>query len=412
MKCMKNRIFLILLCCILICPIIFNSSNGMVAHKHTVTIEEETINDDILDIKIRSFMIASYIPSVTACIIKQDTVVWSEEYGYYDFTQFKTPTQDTIYQVASVSKSVTATAILQLYEKGLFDLDEDVNNYLPFNLRNPTYPEIPITFRMLLSHHSSLHDHDQESAYVYFMGDYQFSYLKDILSPEGTDYHPELWGTNKPGSSGNYSNMGFTILGYLVELLSNQSFESYCQENIFQPLGMDHTSFNLNSLPEENLACSYLRIGRIYLKLPNIDYTFLDPCGGLCTTTKDLSKFLIAHMNNGIYKNIRILKEDTVHMMHTIQYPDSEPYYGILYFGLGWLIFNEEFGYNTHGHDGDLTFSHARMRILDDEKTAILYMFNKGLRPSLLPRIIPNILEHQGDVFIRKSLYEKAQSYR
>ncbi len=113
-------------------------------------------------------------------------------------------------------------------------------------------------------------------------------------------------------------------------------------------------------------------------------------------------------MNNGIYQQVRILNETTIYKMHTVQYPESDPYFGLLYFGLGWLIFKEEFGKATHGHDGDITFSHARMRIFNDNTTAIMYFFNKGYRPSLLPRILPSIIEHQGDVFIRKLLYEKA----
>jgi CubicO group peptidase (beta-lactamase class C family) len=353
-------------------------------------------------------MIAGYIPSLTACIIEDNSVVWSHGYGFYDFKGMKQTSSNTIYQVASVSKTVTATAILQFYEQGLFDLDADVNNYLPFSLRNPRYPDVPITFRMLLSHHASLHDHDEAAAYEYFAGDYPLSYVKELLVPGGEAYHAEFWGEYPPGGGGNYSNLGFIVLGYLVELLSDQTLEEYCQQHIFLPLQMVNTSFEMDELPVENLACSYLRFGRIYVKLPHVDYTFLDPCGGLLTSIDDLSRFLIAHMNNGMYQDVGILNETTIRAMHTVQYPESAPYFGVFRFGLGWLIFEEEFGRTAHGHDGDITFSHARMRIFNNNTTGIIYLFNKGYRPSILPRIVPSLIEYQSDVFIRKLLYEKA----
>lgn len=364
--------------------------------------------NSLFDLKIRTTMFAGFIPSVSAGIIQDDELVWNQGYGWYDFRGFKKPDEHTIYQVASVSKTVTATAFLQLYEQGHFELDDDVNEFLPFSLRNPKYPDTPITFRMLLSHHASLHDHDEYTAYEYFEGNYTLSYVAELLDPSGKDFHAEFWGENKPGTGGNYSNMGFTVLGYLVELISNQSLESYCQTHIFQPLGMQNTSFDLDGLNQDQIANQYLRFGRIYLKVPFVDYTFVDPCGGLLSTVEDLSHFFIAHMNKGVYQHNRILNESTVKEMHQIQYPDSPAYFGILRFGLGWLIFEEEFGVSTYGHDGDIGFSHARMRIFNNNETAIIYLFNKGVRPSIFPRIIPNVIESQADQHIRKLLYDKA----
>jgi CubicO group peptidase (beta-lactamase class C family) len=364
--------------------------------------------DSFLDEKIRLLMFTGYIPSLSACIIHNESVVWSNGYGFYDFRGLKQPSMDTIYQVASVSKTVTATAILQLYEKGLFDLDDDVNLYLPFSLRNPKYPDAPISFRMLLCHHTSLHDHDEVAAYEYFAGDYPLSFVEELLVPGGEAYHAEFWGNYPPGGGGNYSNIGFTVLGFLVELLSGQTFEEYCQQHIFMPLRMDDTSFEMDDLPCENIACSYIRFGRLYIKVPHMDYTFIDPCGGLLTTPDDLSRFLIAHMNKGVYQGVRILGEEVIQEMHRVQYPKSEPYFGTLRFGLGWLVFEEEFGRKTHGHDGDLTFSHARMRILQDNTTGIIYFFNKGFRPSIGPRTLSSMMEYGSDALIRKMLYDKA----
>ena len=100
--------------------------------------------------------------------------------------------------------------------------------------------------------------------------------------------------------------------------------------------------------------------------------------------------------------------EAVIQEMHRVQYPESEPYFGTLRFGLGWLVFEEEFGRKTHGHDGDLTFSHARMRILPDNAIGIIYFFNQGLRPSIGPRTLSSLMEYGSDTLIRKMLYDKA----
>ncbi len=379
------------------------SSHGIPNH---IT-QKGNIDNDLFDVQMRSLMFTSHIPSLTACIIKDGSLVWSKGYGYYDFSGLKQPSTDTIYQVASISKTITATAILQLYDQGLFLLDDDVNTYLPFSLRNPSYPDIPITFRHLLSHHASLHDHDEDAAYQYFAGDYPYSYVEELLVPGGESYHKEFWGQYPPGSGGNYSNIGFVILGYLVEIISGQNLEMYCKQHIFQPLQMDSTSFSMDGLDTSKMACSYIRVGRIYVKTPLIDYTFLDPCGGLLTTLEDLSHFLIAHMNNGYYEGCQLLKQETIQLVHMVQYPESAPYYGILRFGLGWLIFEEESGVFSQGHDGDLSFYHARMRLFDDNTSGIIYLFNRAVQPFFY-RYIPSQVEYFSDVRIRQLLYEKA----
>jgi len=117
---------------------------------------EKTGNDELFDKIITKIMQFGRIPAVSAAIIKGNNVTWKKGFGLYDVENEKEANKDTIYLVASISKTVTATAIMQLYEKGCFKLDDDVNKYLPFILRNPEYPNKPITFRTLLAHRSSL----------------------------------------------------------------------------------------------------------------------------------------------------------------------------------------------------------------------------------------------------------------
>lgn len=377
---MTLRKFLTLFIIILMgIPPILSSLSVSSANAKDIPLSGEKIGAIIkslpFDQKIKSLMRLGHMPSLAACIIKNDTVVWTKGYGFYNRFPRRTPSDDTIYPVASMSKSITATAIMQLYEQGEFDLDDDVSEKLGFTLRNPNYPDVPITYRMLLAHQAGLTDYDPSTAKYIFIFNRPFSYVKEILVPEGEDYHPGYWGQYPPGTEANYSNFGYIVLGCLLENITSQSLEEYCKENIFEPLNMKDSSFDINNLDRKRLAHAYYRVGGFYIGLPHRDSSFADPCGGLRTTVEDLSHFLIAHMNGGVYNDVRILNESTVDLMHTIQYPDNDLWNGYR-FGLGWLVFTDENGETFEGHDGDIPLFHARMRIRESDNISVICLFN------------------------------------
>lgn len=384
-----------------------------VSHNKNATLSDKqniSNNDQSFDRKINLLMKIGRIPSISACIIKNNTIVWDKGYGFYDRLLRKRPDLNTIYMPGSISKTITAAAIMQLYEKGYFKLDDNVSKFLPFDLKNPNYSSVNITFRMLLAHQSSLHDHSELSSYKYeFSNNYAYSYFKELLMPTGKDYHPEYWAAYPPGKEANYSNLGFILLGYMVERMTNQSLEQYCQKNIFNPLNMKNTSFQMNNLKRGNLAVPYFQIAGIYLRIPHTDFSFLDPAGGLFTTAEDLSHLLIAHMNGGVYKGIRILNESTINLMHTVQYPNSSIY--VIYrFGLGWLIIPNENGEAYQGHDGDLFCFHAKMRICNSTDGGIIFFYNVGSGPWKALRKIDFKIENMCLHLIKNLLFEKARS--
>ena len=306
---------------------------------------------------VQILMKFAHMSAVSAAIVKDDELVWTKGFGLCDRENKKKANEETIYLVASISKSFTATAIMQLYEKGLFDLDDDVNSYLPFSLRNPNYPDEPITFRMLLAHHSSI-ARENEGLTSFFtriipggmdISGYPAPFLKDYLVPGGTYYKPKVWLDIPPGKEMHYANIGYAVLGYLVEILSGESFENYCQENIFKPLGMNNTSFKFSFINGSRAAVPYdFKSGKY---IPIIHYDLLDsPVGGLRSSVLDLSHFLIAIMNKGVYKDTRILNDSTIELMHTIQYPDMDYYFQ---YGLGFQIWETSTGVSI-GHSGGL----------------------------------------------------------
>ncbi len=151
---MKTNIIALLIVALFIGISISPISEGLAKYDNAQILKD--LNEPLFDRYITLLMKFAHKPSVSSCIIINDSVVWSKAYGIYDIENNKPATPDTLYLMASISKTVTATALMQLYDQGLFDLDDDVNNFLPFSLRNPNFPDIPITFRMILSHRSSL----------------------------------------------------------------------------------------------------------------------------------------------------------------------------------------------------------------------------------------------------------------
>jgi CubicO group peptidase (beta-lactamase class C family) len=332
---------------------------------------------NMFDFKMKLYMKLARAPSISACVIKNNTMVWSKGYGFYKSLPRKTPTENTIYMVASISKSITATALLQLYENDSYDfsLDDNVSKWLPFDIKNPNFPEVNITFRMLLAHHSSLLDHNHYNSMKYLFSHHNFSFIKEILTPGGDEYHSEYWADYPPGSKPQYSNLAFTVIGYLIERMTGQTLEDFCQKNIFRPLKMMNTTFIRDKINKKQLARPYFKIAGFFIPFPNSDLKFCDPAGGIYTTIEDLSHFLIAHMNNGTYNGISILNSSTVELMHTIQYPESGVGFR-MQFGLGWLVYvnNDEIVYE--GHAGDLTCFHARMFYKKTDNVGIIFFYN------------------------------------
>jgi CubicO group peptidase (beta-lactamase class C family) len=349
--------------------------------------EQLTNNDSSFDRLITILLKIGHYPSMSACIIKNATVVWVKGYGLYDIEQHKQATEHTIYVVASITKTITSTALMQLYEQGYFQLDDDVNKYLPFNLRNPNFPNDPITIRMILSHSSSLNTDPISYHWLNYSHSppipwYPNPWLEEYLLPSGSFYTPEIWDTKyQPGDYMQYANINFDLVAYLVQLFSGQPFHEYCNDHIFTPLAMTHTGFRLPDLPIDDVAIPYLFQNRTYEKLPY--YQLLHyPIGGLMTTVDDLSHFLIAHMNHGVYNGTRILQNETVTLMHTIQ-PPGNIYYNFHY-GFGWMIVETPIGKNVYvGHSGDIPGTHTRMFMDQSDNTGIICFFNSDRSTSM-----------------------------
>lgn len=120
-----------------------------------ISCEKDLLQPDI-DVELQRIIQENNLPSLSACVVKNDSIVWLQTYGYGDIENRNNATKETIYHVGSISKLIVVTAIMQLEEQGKIDLDEDITTYLPVVLRHPDFPNTPITTRMLLTHRASL----------------------------------------------------------------------------------------------------------------------------------------------------------------------------------------------------------------------------------------------------------------
>jgi CubicO group peptidase (beta-lactamase class C family) len=336
-----------------------------------------------VDQQIQDLMERGDIPSLSVGIVVNDELVWAKNYD-------GPAGLDSVYIVGSIQKPFTASAVLQLVEQGVLDLDADVSSYLPFPVMHPSYPDIPITIRMLLTHQSGLGTETEVEGVYIFQGDYsvyefgeellglEFPRLdpvpscttlyKGLLNPGGVYHEPDVW-EFEPGTV-NYSNTGFQFLGCIVEQVTGQSLAEYIQEHVFDPLGMVHTGYKVSdliefhALPYERIETDYFLMDGVHVpiregykdRLKNnlIEfplYAWAPGAGGLRTTVPDLAKFMIAQMNQGHAPNgFQLLQPETVEMMHqkASSTQGNINSFNLVGQGMGWSLCEE----GVEGHIG------------------------------------------------------------
>ncbi len=347
----------------------------------------DKIDDLLFDFKMIKYKTKAHFPSVSCCVIKEDEVVWSKSYGYSRLYMLQKASEKTLYRLGSVSKSFTATAVLNLYDKGLLDIDDDINDYLPFHIRNPNYPDKNITIKMLLSHQSSIYDyclHDKEGFKSEFKHIIPFpddagGWLESVLIPGGELYNSKYWMDWEPGTSTRYSNIAYTMLGYIVKEVTG-SFEEYITENVFKPLKMDNTGYFISDINFWHMAKPYWFYGYTYgiqLPVPNYRINCFNSMGGVISSIEDMSNYLTMHINNGVFEGTRILNESTIEMMHTIQLDVKDERLFDLKYGLGWM-FGEHFGEPLEGHLGGVPGFNCAMIMNKTSKTGFIFLANQN----------------------------------
>lgn len=265
-------------------------------------------------------------------LVKGSKVVYQNALGYKNLETRQPLALDDIFRIASISKSFSAASVLQLQEAGKIRLDDDVNQYLPFSLRNPLYPDIPITVRHLLSHTSSMQD--------------RINYSDDrFVNPSKTtsDTIAMMFSKYAPGWGYKYCNRGLNLMGCIIEKASGERFDNYVRQHILLPMGISNAGFNLDSVDNSKcvnlykyrkrtnsfeLGGGYSRKNEYKLKdgtyRPVLDGCYWSPTGGMRISAPDLAKWMMTLRDNGMAPNgHRILSEKSARLMKTPVTSDS-----------------------------------------------------------------------------------------
>ncbi len=301
------------------------------------------------------------IAGAVVVVVKDGEVLLEKGYGYANVAK-KIPMDpvETMVRPGSTSKLFTWTAVMQLVEQGKLDLDRDVNDYLDFQI--PHKDGKAVTLRDLMNHRAGFEEG-----------------LKDLLATDPQRHltteryvkdhpRPELF---TPGDVPAYSNYGAALAGYIVQRVSGESFDSYVAQHIFQPLGMQHTTFE-QPLPAR--FQSALSQGYLTASSAPRPFEFVEtaPAGSASTTADDMARFMIAHLQNGRFGDAHILTDATATLMHSPS-ESALPGFGTMAHG---------FFYETHngrvaiGHGGDSVVFHTEMELLPQEGVGIFYNFN------------------------------------
>lgn len=315
------------------------------------------------------------IPAMSVLVFRDDNILYENYLGDSDIGQNINLEQDHLFLLASVSKVITATALLQLFEEEAFALDDPINDYLSFEVEIPGQNS-EITFRMLLTHTSGIADGSALDDQYFYGRDSPVAlqdFMKDYLTPQGAFYNTsENFYDFEPGTQHEYSNVGNALIAVLVEQIANQDFNAYCKEHIFQPLGMSRTYWSLEEALQSNAFLvrpyNYER-GEFE---PIEHYTFTDfPNGGLRSTSEDLFKFLQIFTTNSGVNNSSVLSKSTVDLMLNPQIPDIDPEMGLHLF-----LLNE--ANNLWGHDGGESGVATIMAFNPNTKVGAIILTNQG----------------------------------
>lgn len=341
----------------------------------------ESIDTVYLTEYINNAMANNHWPSLQFCVLKNGEVVWSGAYGYADIDENIPMSDTTVCLLASTSKTTVGIALMQLWQSGNLLLDADINDYFDFTIVHPYHPEIIITPRMLMSHTASTVENSTIPNYTWG-ADSPISlgyFCENYFEVGGAYYSNGNFGSSAPGGALVYSSTGIALAAHLVEVISAKSFEQYCQDSIFAPLGMNECSFFLANLNADNLAVPYYWDNGEYVGFPQWNHPMY-PAGFLRTSALQLGNYLSAIMEHGEFGGYRLLESETVDSITTVQYPQySQPpwpaRWGMVWWNINWN------GRNLWGHEGLTLGFRTLMYFCPEENTGVIIIRN-GQRPA------------------------------
>ena len=251
--------------------------------------------------------------------------------GYFGQAVYETGRElgpESVFRIASITKTVSAIALMQLWEQGLVDIDADVSGYLGWELRNPAHPDEIITLRMLLGHTSGIRDGEGYPAFTRDMIENRL-HIRELFEPDGEYFTADMFADHAPGDFFSYSNATWALVASVVERISGERFDRYTAQHIFEPIGM-RASFNPADFRGDEYAVLYRKpdgewSAQVDLYTdseprdrawegyePGTNGLLYGPQGSLRITGPGLLRLALALMNGGELEGGRILQQATL----------------------------------------------------------------------------------------------------
>jgi serine beta-lactamase-like protein LACTB, mitochondrial len=306
-----------------------------------------------------SFMAANSVPGISVAVVQNGELVWSSGFGMADLENFVPATASTLFRLGSISKPITATAILQLSERGKLDLDAEVQKYCP------AFPkkEWPITTRELLGHLGGIRHYNPDGK-----GDIPDDSAKHFASMEES---LQIFANDpllaKPGTKFHYSTYGYTLLGCVLEGAVSEKYVDYVKENVFEPAGMGETQAdNFFAVIQHRSRWYHKDKAGVVQNAGVLDSSYKIPGGGLISSADDMAHFEIAILAN------KLLKPATRELMWTPQKAADGSQNG---YALGWGT-QKKYGLALVEHTGGQQGTSTSIILVPERRAGIVVLAN------------------------------------
>jgi serine beta-lactamase-like protein LACTB len=304
-----------------------------------------------------NFMRQNKVPGMSAAVAKNGKILWSEGFGFADLENGVPATKFTKFRIGSVSKVITSAALGKLYEKGLVDLDAEVQKYLP------SFPEKrwPITIRQVASHQAGIRHYNGDE----FLNTNHYDSVID-----GLEIFKDDTLLFEPGTDFSYSSYGWNLISAVIEKASGIKFLNYMQNQIFDPAQMNSIVADHNdSLISHRASYYYLSDDGVVLNSIYVDNSNKWAGGGFISNSEDLVKFGLSILANDIITN------NTLKLFQKPRVPSNGQ---DRKYGLGWASGVDEFGHKWYGHSGGSMGGRAMFIIYPEDKIVVALLTNLG----------------------------------
>lgn len=326
---------------------------------------------------IREIMNQTNVVGVSVAVVKNNKIIYSHSFGQKNIEANTPLTDDCIFRIASISKSFSATSIMQLVEAKKLSLEDDASNLIGFTLRNPKFPDKVITLKMILSHRSSINDS-------------QGYFSLDSINPVTNPNYAKCYNNYEPGTGYMYCNLNYNMTGAIIEKFSGERFDQYVKHHVLDPLNI-YGGYCVDSL-DKNFFATIYEFNKETAKFINSPNAYaprseeiahyemgkttpiFSPTGGMKISATDLAKYMIMHMNLGKANGKRIISKKSAKEMQTPLASDEN--YGLALLKTDKLIK----GKTLTGHTGSAYGLYSTMFFEPSEKFGIVVISN-GCNP-------------------------------